>query len=64
MYLFTAEVFVLSHSWGRLPFPIPGDLPYPGMKPCLLHWQTGSLLPASPGKPTLPTSLPYSAKRN
>ena len=33
----------------RLPFPTPGDLPYPGIKPspllCLLHWQVDSLPP-------------------
>ena len=38
-----------------LPFPSPGDLPDPGMKPaslCLLHRQVGSL-PVQPwGKPT------------
>ena len=26
-----------------LPFPSPGDLPYPGIEPSLLHWQADSL---------------------
>ena len=37
-----------------LPFPSPGDLPNPGIKPylfCVLHWQIGSLLLAQLGKP-------------
>ena len=37
----------------RLPFPSPGDLPGPGMKPaslCLQHWQVNSLPLAPPGQ--------------
>ena len=26
-----------------LPFPSPGDLPHPGIKRCLLHWQVDFL---------------------
>ena len=36
-----------------MPFPAPGDLPDPEIEPvslCLLHWQTGSLPLAPPGK--------------
>ena len=33
-----------------LPCPPPGDLPGPGVEPCLLHWQTGSLPLVPPGK--------------
>ena len=29
--------------WSGLPFPSPGGLPHPGLNPCLLHWQLGSL---------------------
>ena len=39
--------------WSGLPFPSPGNLPNPGIKPvllCLLHWQVGSLQ-VPPGKP-------------
>ena len=37
-----------------LPFPFPGDLPNPGIKPASLMspaWQVGSLPLAPPGKP-------------
>ena len=40
--------------WSELPWPSPGDLPYPGTEPmslCLLHWQACSLPLAPPGKP-------------
>ena len=42
--------------WGGLPFPPPGDLPDPGIKPtspALLHWQVDCLSPAPPWKPIL-----------
>ena len=29
--------FSWQESWRGLPFPPPGDLPNPGIKPCLLH---------------------------
>ena len=48
----------LSKSTGSgLPFPSPGDLPYPGIEPlslCLLHWQAGSSPLAPPGKSRRP----------
>ena len=44
-----------------LPFPIPGGLPYPGIKSaslaCLLHWQVASLPRVPSGKTPL-FSLP------
>ena len=43
-----------ARYWSGLPRPPPGDLPDPGSNPCLLcllHWQTGSLPLALPGKP-------------
>ena len=38
--------FPRQEYWSGLPFPIPGDLPDPGIEPrslCLLHWQADSL---------------------
>ena len=38
--------FSRQEYWSGLPFPTPGDLPDPGIKPyllCLLHWQVDSL---------------------
>ena len=46
--------FPRQEHWSGLPFPSPGGLSDPGIKPglvCLLHWQAGSLLPEPPGKP-------------
>ena len=40
--------------WSGMPFPIPGDLPDPGMEPHflhLLHWLEDSLSVAPPRKP-------------
>ena len=34
-----------------LPFPSPRDLPNPGLKPCLLHWQADSFTTEPLGKP-------------
>ena len=34
--------FSRQECWNGLPFPTPGDLPNPGIKPallCFLHWQ-------------------------
>ena len=36
--------------WSGLPFPSPGDLPYPEIEPGLLHWQADSLLSEPQGK--------------
>ena len=33
--------FPRQQYWSGLPFPSPGDLPNPGINPCLLHWQAG-----------------------
>ena len=35
--------FSRQEDQGGLPCPPPGDLPDPGIKPCLLHWQADSL---------------------
>ena len=44
--------FLRQEYWSELPFPSPGDLPDPGIKPCLLHLQAGSLPSEPPGKPS------------
>ena len=33
-----------QEHWSGLPFPSPGDVSDSGLNPCLLHWQTDSLL--------------------
>ena len=47
--------------WSGLPYPPPGYLPNPRIKPmsllCLLHWQVGSLPLALPGNPTVQGTL-------
>ena len=51
--------FSRQEYWSGLPFPSPGDLADPGIKPSLLgllHWQAGSLPLVPPGKPMLNTS--------
>ena len=48
--------FSRQEYWSEVPFPTPGDLPNPGIRPTslsLLHWQVDSLLLAPPGKPNL-----------
>ena len=39
--------------WSGLPFPSPGDLPHPRIKPRSPGWQAGSLPAELPGKPHL-----------
>ena len=46
--------FSRQKCWSGLPYPLPGDFPNPGIRPCLLHllqWQASSLRLAPPGKP-------------
>ena len=43
--------FSRQKYWSGLPCPPPEDLPNPGIEPMSLHWQTGSLSLAPPGKP-------------
>ena len=45
--------FSRQEYWSQLPWPPPGDLPNPEIKPrslSLLHWQMSSLPLAPPGK--------------
>ena len=39
----TFYLFPRQEYWSGLPFPSPGDLPYPRLNPSLLHWLAGSL---------------------
>ena len=34
--------FSRQEYWSGLPFPPPGDIPDPGIEPCLLYWQANS----------------------
>ena len=43
--------FYKQESWSGLPFPVPGDLPNPGIKPKSPALQADSLPFKSPGKP-------------
>ena len=40
--------------WSGLPFPSPGDLPYPGIEPGSPALQADALPSEPPGKPNLP----------
>ena len=35
--------FSRQEYWSGLPFPSPGDLPHPGIKPASSDWQADSL---------------------
>ena len=41
----------MQECWGGLPFPSPGDLPHPGIKPESPALHTSSLLSEPQGKP-------------
>ena len=43
--------FSKHEYWSGLPFPSPGDLPNPGIKPRSPALQTGALPSEPPGKP-------------
>ena len=51
--------FSRQECWGGLPFPFPGDLPDPGIKPTSPGWQADSLSLCHLGSPlTLKLRLP------
>ena len=58
--------FPRQEYWSGLPFPFPGDLPNPGIKPgflSLLHWQASSLTLTLPGKfPYIHNGILYKVK--
>ena len=43
--------FSRQEYWSGLPFPSPGDLPDPGIKPRSPAFQADALTPEPPGKP-------------
>ena len=45
--------FSRQEYWSELPFPFPGDLPDPGIKPRSPALQAGALTSEPPGKQTL-----------
>ena len=45
--------FSRQEYWSGLPFPSPGDLPDPGIKPESPAFQADSLLSEPPGKPII-----------
>ena len=45
--------FSRQESWSGLPFPSPGDLPNPGIKPRSPTLQADALTSAPPGKPCI-----------
>ena len=42
--------FYRQEYWSELPFPFPGDLPYPGIEPESPALQADSLLSEPPGR--------------
>ena len=43
--------FSRQEYWSGLPFPSPGDLPYPGIEPRSPAFQANALTSEPPGKP-------------
>ena len=52
--------FSRQKHWSGLPCTPPGDLHDPGIEPCLLHWQVGSLPPNQQGSLGLIVQFDYS----
>ena len=46
--------FPRQEYWSGLPFPFPGDLPNPGIKPASHAWQADSLSLSHLGSPLSP----------
>ena len=44
--------FFRQEYWSGLPFPSPGDLPEPGIKPRSPSFEAGALTSEPPGKPS------------
>ena len=49
--------FSRQEYWSVLPFPSPGDLPDPGIKPVSPTFQADALTSEPPGKPKIPAGL-------
>ena len=56
--------FFRQEYWSGLPFPSPGDLPYPGIKPGYPAFQADALTSEPPGKPKNNNSRLYLALGN
>ena len=56
--------FSRPESWSGLPFPSPGDLPDPGIKPGSPALQADSLPVEPPGKPLLIKIMAHISKGN
>ena len=56
--------FSRQEYWSGVPFPSPGDLPYPGIEPGSPVFQADSLTSELPGKPKNNTSRLYLALGN
>ena len=50
--------FSRQEYWSGLPFPIPGDLPNPGIKLTSLSLAGGFITTEPPGKPSIAILLP------
>ena len=51
--------FSRQEHWSGLPFPSPGDLPNPGIKPGSPASEADSLPSEPPGKPTFKGYIPF-----
>ena len=49
--------FPRQEYWSELPFPSPGDLPNPGIKPASSALADGFFTTEPPGKPQLQTNI-------
>ena len=49
----TSMGFSRQEYWSGLPFPSPGDLPYPGIEPRSPAFQADPLTSEPPGKPSV-----------
>ena len=49
--------FSRQEYWSGLPFPFPGDLPDPGIKPGFPAFQADALTSEPPGKPQTPVEV-------
>ena len=54
--------FSRQEYWSGLPFPSPGDLPYPGIKPRSPTLEADALTSEPPGKPLQHLYLPIDMK--
>ena len=54
--------FSRQEYWSGLPFPSPGDLPHPGIKPRSPALQADALTSEPPGKPWTRIRRPLMAK--